>query len=69
MYLTTRHTWNKSTHENARLCVPETEMYEMMYIIRRRIISFVSKCRQGVCDEVMQTALQVPTEWIDQYSC
>ena len=35
VYLTTRHTWNKSSAEGERLSVPEIEMYEMMFVMRR----------------------------------
>ena len=58
LYLTTRHTWNKSV-EASTLLVPEVEMYEALYVVRRRVVNWMTKCRQGVCDEVMQTALQV----------
>eukprot|EP01038_Epipyxis_sp_PR26KG_P004031 gene4031-5768_t len=59
VYLTTRHTWNKSTTEGARLSMPETELYELLQISRRRLVEWIGSCRQGVLDEVMQTALQV----------
>jgi hypothetical protein len=59
VYLTTRHTWNKATTEDKRLCVPETEIYEMMYVVRRRTINWMLNCKQGICDEIMQTALQI----------
>lgn len=59
VYLTTRHTWNKSTKEGARLKMPETELYELLQTQRRRLVTWMNNCRQGVLDEVMQTALQV----------
>jgi hypothetical protein len=59
VYLTTRHTWNRATKEGARLKMPETELYELLQIQRRRLINWMNSCRQGVLDEVMQTALQV----------
>jgi hypothetical protein len=59
VYLTTRHTWNKSTTEGARLNMPETELYELLQVTRRRLVAWLSTCKQGVLDEVMQTALQV----------
>ena len=59
VYLTTRHTWNKSTTEGARLNIPETELYELLQVSRRRLITWLSNCKQGVLDEIMQTVLQV----------
>lgn len=59
VYLTTRHTWNKATSEGARLQMPETELYELLQVQRRRLIKWATLCKQGVVDEVMQTALQV----------
>ena len=68
VYLTTRHTWNKACDEGARLAIPETEMYEAMFVLRRRVISWVMRCRQGVCDEVMQTALQMSSSLTGNFS-
>lgn len=60
IYLTTRHTWNKSTlTESGRLTMPETELYELLQVQRRRLVTWIGQCRQGILDEVMQTALQV----------
>jgi thiol-disulfide isomerase/thioredoxin len=59
VYLTTRHTWNKSTVEGSRLQMPETQIYELLQVNRRRMITWLSQCRQGILDEVMQTVLQV----------
>ena len=59
VYLTTRHTWNKTTDEENRLQMPETELYELLQIQRRRLINWMTACKQGVLDEVMQTALQI----------
>jgi hypothetical protein len=59
MYLTTRHTWNKATVESARLQMPETELYELLQVQRRRLVMWANNCKQGVLDEIMQTALQV----------
>jgi hypothetical protein len=59
IYLTTRHTWNKVTKEELRIHLPETELYSLLQVQRRRIVKWLSTCRQGVLDEVMQTALQV----------
>ena len=59
VYLTTRHTWNKSTLEGKRLQMPENQIYELLQVSRRRITTYLSSCRQGVLDDVMQTVLQV----------
>eukprot|EP01033_Poteriospumella_lacustris_P010457 gene10460-7435_t len=59
VYLTTRHTWNKSTVEGPLLQMPETEIYELLQVNRRRLITWLGQCRQGILDEVMQTVLQV----------
>lgn len=59
VYLTTRHTWNKSTTEGARLQMPETQIYELLQVSRRRLINWLGSSRQGILDEVMQTVLQV----------
>ncbi len=34
VFLTTRHTWNKATRELGRLLVPETELYELLTVVR-----------------------------------
>lgn len=39
--------------------MPETELYELLQTQRRRLVTWMNNCRQGVLDEVMQTALQV----------
>lgn len=59
VYLTTRHTWNKATAEGARLCMPETELYELLQVQRRRLVRYLGKQRQDYLDEIMQTAFQV----------
>lgn len=59
VYLTTRHTWNKSTKEGSTLQMPETQLYELLQIQRRRLVNWLSHQRQGITDEIMQTALQV----------
>ena len=59
VYLTTRHTWNKAAREQGRLLVPETELYELLQVMRRRLIRWVQSQRQGGVDTVLQTALQV----------
>lgn len=59
VYLTTRHTWNKAARDQGRLLVPETELYELLQVVRRRLIRWVQCQRQGALDTVLQTALQV----------
>lgn len=59
VYLTTRHTWNKSTAEGKRLQMPETQIYELLQVSRRRMTTYLSSCRQGTLDDIMQTVLQV----------
>lgn len=59
IYLTTRHTWNKVIKEEFRIHLPETELYSLLQVVRRRVVKWLSNCRQGILDEVMQTALQV----------
>lgn len=59
IYLTTRHTWNKVVKEELRMHLPETELYALLQVQRRRIVSWLAQLRQGILDEVMQTALQV----------
>jgi hypothetical protein len=59
VYLTTRHTWNKAAREHGRLLVPETELYELLQVTRRRSIRWVQRQKQGAVDTVLQTALQV----------
>jgi len=59
IYLTTRYTWNKVLMEEEKLNIPETELYAVLQVQRRRIITWLSRCRQGVLDEIMQTVLQV----------
>ena len=59
VYLTTRHTWNKAAREHGRLLVPETELYELLTLTRRRLVRWVQRQAQGGVDVVLQTALQV----------
>ncbi|KAJ1404620.1 hypothetical protein B484DRAFT_219412, partial [Ochromonadaceae sp. CCMP2298] len=58
IYLTTRHTWNKVIKAELRLTLPETELYSLLQVVRRRVVLWLGECRQGLLDEVMQTALQ-----------
>jgi hypothetical protein len=41
--------------------VPETELYELLQIQRRRLVTWLKAARQATLDDVMQTALQVST--------
>jgi hypothetical protein len=59
IYLTTRHTWNKVMKEELRIHLPETELYSLLQVQRRRVVEWLKYCKQGILDEVMQTALQV----------
>lgn len=57
VYLTTRHTWNKSSRSCGSLLVPETELYELLCILRRKLVAFASLLKQGALDSLMQKAL------------
>ena len=59
LYLTTRHTWNKAARAHGKLLVPEHELYELLQVIRRRMIRWVQHQPQGGVDKCLQTALQV----------
>ena len=60
VYLTTRHTWNKATmKEIERLQMPETEIYELLQVMRRRLVRWCWSASQGNLDYVMQTAMEV----------
>jgi hypothetical protein len=41
IYLTTRHTWNKSRREMGRLLVPEFELYQLFCLQRRRLVTYM----------------------------
>lgn len=57
--MTTRHTWNKAARAHGKLLVPENELYELLQVIRRRLIRWVQGQAQHGVDTVLQTALQV----------
>ena len=59
VYLTTRHTWNKAARREGQLLVAETEIYELLTVVRRRLITWPALRRQCDLDHVLQTALQV----------
>lgn len=67
VFLTTRHTWNKMTRSQGLLLAPETELYEVLQVQRRRLIMFCRSCQQGPLDKVMQSALQVATSSTGSY--
>ncbi len=54
IFLTTRHSFNKSLSktEGARLQMPEPQIYELLQVSRRRLVTWLGHCRQGVLDEV-----------------
>jgi len=56
IYLTTRHTFNSS---EVTLKIPDFELFELLQVQRRRLIHWMSNCRQGALDAVMQTAFVV----------
>jgi len=64
VYLTTRHTWNKAARKAGRLLVPETEIYELLTVVRRRLITWPLLKKQRTLDRVLQTALQVSSSSI-----
>ena len=61
VYLTTRHSWNKNKRELGRLLLPESELYEILNVQRRRLVGFASGLQQGPLDLVMQTVLDTAT--------
>ena len=54
IFLTTRHTWNLCL-----LPIPETEMYELMHVLRRRLVGFLRKQPQSVLDTVLESVVRV----------
>lgn len=78
VFLTTRHTWNKAMRSTGRILVPETELYEVLQIQRRRLIYYCRSLQQGPLDSILQSALQISTsttgslranaEVVDQYN-
>ena len=61
VFLTTRHTWNKATRETGRMLLPETELYELLQVQRRRLIRWLREKKQGTLDRVMQHVLREST--------
>eukprot|EP01038_Epipyxis_sp_PR26KG_P004458 gene4458-6304_t len=60
VYLTTRHTWNKTASNGFnRLSLPETEIYEVLQVSRRRLVTWAGSCSQGMLDELMESALKI----------
>jgi hypothetical protein len=60
IYLTTRHTWNKSRREMGRLLVPEFELYQLFCLQRRRLVAYMDG-PQAELDAVLEKALQTAT--------
>ena len=56
VFLTTRHTWNKAARKKGKLLVPETELYELLTVTRRRIIGWARSQRQKGLDGVLQVS-------------
>ena len=54
VFLTTRHTWNKAARKLGKLLVPETELYELLTVTRRRIIGWARKQKQLALDDMLQ---------------
>ena len=61
IYLTTRHTWNKSRREMGRLLVPEFELYELFSLQRRHLVLHMVELQQADLDAAMEHALQTAT--------
>ena len=59
VFLTTRHTWNKAARKKGKLLVPETELYELLTVTRRRIIGWARSQRQKGLDDVLQVSCLV----------
>ena len=41
------------------MILPETELYELLQVQRRRLVSYMRSQKQYELDDVLQTALQV----------
>ena len=61
VYLTTRHSWNKNKRELGRLVMPESELYEVLAVQRRRLVQNAVALRQKPLDSMMQTVLNTAT--------
>eukprot|EP00961_Rhodomonas_salina_P206293 2784624-Rhodomonas_salina.1 len=61
VFLTTRHTFNKKIRANGRILLPETELYEVLAVQRRRLVIYAQTQKQRFLDNMMQTVLQVAT--------
>ena len=59
VFLTTRHTWNKAARRKGKLLVPETELYELLTVTRRRIIGWARTQRQRGLDDVLQVGEEI----------
>jgi len=56
IYLTTRHNWR-----NTPLLVPANELYEMLAVQRRRLVTWCNARNQGPLDCVLQASLEIST--------
>ena len=61
IYLTTRHTWNKSRRENGKLLVPEFELYELFSLQRQRLVTYITDMQQADLNATMERTLQMAT--------
>ena len=61
IYLTTRHSWNKNKREQGRLLVPESDLYEILAVQRRKVVNFCGGLNQAALDTVMQSVLETAT--------
>ena len=61
IYLTTRHTWNKSRRETGKLLVPEFELYELFCKQRASLVNYIENLGQAELDAIMEATLQMAT--------
>jgi hypothetical protein len=54
IFLATRHTWNMKL-----LLIPETELFELLQVVRRKLITWVRTNGQKALNEVMEGAVRV----------
>src|SRR5690606_9889594 len=54
IFLTTRHTWNM-----VLLPIPETEIYELLQIQRRRLITWLRNSGQRTLNDVLEGVVRV----------
>lgn len=56
IFLTTRHTWNMEL-----LQLPETEMFELLAVQRRKLINWLRQCGQKSLNVIMEAIMRVTT--------